>query len=72
MLSGVLDRFSAGFDYVANSQQVLARAGNVVANADEIIASYLSILAVLIFRTFLLPALLLAVVWLVAQSYIRD
>ncbi|MFX0540425.1 hypothetical protein ACEWPM_001660 [Roseovarius sp. S4756] len=71
MLSGLRDRFSAGVDYVASGQQVLAQARDVVTNADEIISSYLSILAVLIFRTFLLPALLLTAVWMIAQSYVR-
>ena len=70
--AGWLDRFNTGWSYIASGQQVLAQAGNVVANADEIIQSYLSILAVLIFRTFLLPALLLAALWVIAQSFIRD
>ncbi|SEK32130.1 hypothetical protein SAMN05421666_1858 [Roseovarius nanhaiticus] len=72
ILGGVLDRFSTGLDYVASGQQVLAQAGSIVTNADKIIGSYLSILAVLLFRTFLLPALLLVAGWLIVKGYIRD
>ena len=59
--AGLRDTFSAGSDHLA-----LAR--NIMRDADTLIKSYLSILAVLIFRLFLLPVLLVGCLWLVVRS----
>lgn len=62
---GIRDTFSAGSDHLA-----LAR--SIMRNADTLIKSYLSILAVLIFRLVLLPVLLVGSVWLMMRSFARS
>lgn len=68
---GLRDTFSAGTDYLGKGQRFLAQANSIMTNADTLIKSYLSILAVLIFRIFLLPILLVVAVWQVARSFAR-
>lgn len=69
---GLRDTFSAGTDYLVKGQRFLAQANSIMTNADTLIKSYLSILAVLIFRIFLLPILLVVAVWQVARSFARS
>ncbi len=68
---GLRDTVTAGTDYVEKGQKVLARANEIVANADNLIKSYLSILAVLIIRVALLPTLLIWGVWILIRNYER-
>ena len=48
-----------------------AIAGNIMGRADELIASYLALLSVFIFKLAVLPALVLGGLWLVLRALLR-
>ncbi|MEB8389226.1 hypothetical protein OO012_18520 [Rhodobacteraceae bacterium KMM 6894] len=67
------DRWFAGLrDSISSGSAYLEQAQMIMTEADTLIKSYLAILAVLIFRIFLLPVIFVAGVWLVMRTVARD